>query len=121
MNSTEFQSESELFRAAAELLRLNANGDDRRGSPRHKYDALISVAPYVGGKTPAESLIPVRCKDISRSGISFVSRALDSEQLLLVQLNVEPPVKLVARVIRQLPADDLEFATLVSCQFISKA
>lgn len=121
MNPTEFQSEAELFRSAAELLRLNANHDDRRGAPRHRFDALLSVAPYVPGKNPTDSFIPVHCKDISRSGISFVSQALDLERLWLLQLNVNPPVQLVARVIRQVATDGLNFATLVSCQFIAKA
>ena len=121
MESSEFQNDAELFRAAAELLRLNADQDDRRGASRHKFEALVSVAPYVRGKCPSDSLIPVRCRDVSRSGISFVSQMLDPDRLLLVQLNVEPPVRLVARIVRQSAADDLQFAMLVSCQFIAKA
>lgn len=121
MNPAEFQSEAELFRSAAELLRLSANDDNRRGAPRYKFDGLVSVAPFVPGNTPIDSLVPVRCKDISRSGISFVSQALDPERLWLVQLNVDPPVQLVASVVRQAAADNLNFATLVSCQFVAKA
>jgi hypothetical protein len=121
MLSTAIEEEVEVFNAAAELLGLG-RGVERRMHGRHKYDALVLIGPYIQGNPVQESLLPVRCQDVSNGGISFISRMLEPDRLIVVQLNlnIAEPLRLIARVIRQTPVDDTGFAHLVACQFIRR-
>lgn len=119
MLSKAIDEEVEVFNAAAELLGVRP-GIERRRHARHKYDALVLIGPYVQGNPARESLLPVRCHDISNGGISFYSRMLEPDRLIIVQLNIAQPLSLVARIIRQTPIDETGFAHLVACQFMGR-
>jgi hypothetical protein len=120
MKNATLQQDIATFKAAAELLGIRVRGKERRQARRHRYEGMVSVGPYIGGKAATESLLPVRCKDVSGGGISFLFPRLDSKRLILVRLNAEEPISLVARVVRQVPVDAEGFACLISCQFVAR-
>ena len=120
MKNATLQQDIETFKAAAELLGIRVRGKDRRRAPRHRYEGTVSIGPYAGGRAAAQSLLPVRCKDLSGGGISFLFPRLEPQRLILVRLNAEEPISLVARVVRQVPVDAFGFAYLTSCQFVAR-
>lgn len=81
-----------IYKAVHQLLDSPKMEDhERRGMSRHLFEIQQWIAPYDGSRMPAESdFYPVRCRDLSRSGFSFVTSAKPAFSSLVVILG-EPP------------------------------
>jgi hypothetical protein len=101
----------ELVHRAA--LEAPATGRQRRSRPRWPFPAIQHVVPYEDGPVPPlESFEPVRCMDLSRSGIAFLLPEAPTTRQLLVALGNPPAVRyLTAEVVHQRPM------VLVGCRF----
>ncbi len=84
----------------------------RRARPRWPFPVIQRVVPYEDGPVPPlERFEPVRCLDLSRSGIAFLSPEPAADNLL-VALGKPPAVRYVtAHVVHQ------RMVYLVGCSF----
>lgn len=93
----------------------DASGSNRqrRARPRWPFPAIQRVVPYEDGPVPPlEDFAPVRCMDLSRSGIAFLSPEPPAAENLLVALGKPPAVRYVtAHVVHQ------RTVYLVGCSF----
>lgn len=65
--------------------------NERRKAPRYQFTVRRWIAPYDGSNYPDKSkFFPVRCRDLSRSGFSFVMSKEPEFSDLVVSLRKPP-------------------------------
>ena len=81
-----------IYKAVHKLLGSPKTEDhERRGTSRYPFEIQQWITAYDGSGLPAESdFYPVRCRDLSRSGFSFLTSVKPAFSSLVVILG-EPP------------------------------
>ena len=104
----------------AESSRRSGAGIERRQHLRRPYPFMQMVAPLFNGKMPGkDDFRPVRCHEISRGGISFLSPTPPPTDTYVIELGSPPRLSyLVAMVVH---ATRLPGGYLVGCQFVGRA
>lgn len=83
---TAYEMAHRVLKSSPEL-----GGKDGRRAPRYQFDVLQWIAPYDGNGLPDKSdFSPVRCRDISKTGFSFIVPERLDFPILVVSLG-EPP------------------------------
>jgi PAS domain S-box-containing protein len=98
-------------------------GKDQRASPRLGYGVRQQIAPVIGGAPPQKrDFRYVRCKDISRGGISFYLQQPPDYEDLVVALGAPPQLNyLTARVVRVAEeAGESGSVCVVGCRFTGR-
>ena len=128
----EIETELEQFRAAAarSVDRAAVQPDpegknsERRHRSRRSFPYVQMIAPLVAGHAPEEHHFrPVRCRDISPTGFSFLSPVPPDFQDLMVALGGESTTTyLAARVMHATIVErDNKAAYIVGCRYLSRA
>jgi PAS domain S-box-containing protein len=97
---------------------------DRRVRTRRSFPYVQMIAPMVNGEMPPEHRFrPVRCRDISPTGFSFLSPTPPDFQDLMVALGGETTTTyLAARVMHATIVErDNKAAYIVGCRYLSRA
>jgi PAS domain S-box-containing protein len=97
--------------------------DNRRVRTRRSFPYVQTIAPMVGGEMPPEHRFrPVRCRDISPTGFSFLSPTPPDFQDLMVALGGETTTTyLAARVMHATIVErDNKVAYIVGCRYLSR-
>ena len=97
---------------------------DRRQRSRRAFPYVQMIAPMIDGKMPEEHRFrPVRCRDISPTGFSFLSPTPPDFQDLMVALGGETTTTyLAARVMHATIVErDNKVAYVVGCRYLSRA
>jgi hypothetical protein len=92
MGNVNQQNDLRIYKAVHRML-ASPEGEhqERRGTSRYPFEIVQWIAPYDGSTIPAEAdFFPVRCRDLSRSGFSFVTSDRPAFSSLVVILG-EPP------------------------------
>jgi hypothetical protein len=86
--------------------RSSALADERRNHHRHPYPAIARVAGYsVSESTKPAAMREVMCRDISAEGFSFyLNERIDNEFIVAEFAGRPTPVRMLARIINQIPA-----------------
>lgn len=103
MTEMDRKSAIEAYKVAHRVLTSSpVSGQERRDSPRHPFRVLQWIAPYDGSGFPDESkFFPVRCRDLSQSGFSFVVSEKPDFPTLVVSLGEAPKqTNLTAEIVR---------------------
>ena len=103
MTEMDWHSTMEAYEVAHRVLTSSpVPGQERRGASRRPFRVLQWIAPYDGSAFPDKSeFFPVRCRDLSQSGFSFVVSEMPDFPSLVVSLG-EPPnqTHMVAEIVR---------------------
>jgi hypothetical protein len=93
----------DAYQVAHEILTSSPiPGEERRGAPRHPFANRQWIAPYDGSRFPDQSeFSQVRCRDLSRTGFSFVVKEKPEFTSLVVSLG-DPPnhMHMAAEIVR---------------------
>jgi hypothetical protein len=120
MNASE-EMEADAFVVPFDGFYLDQNG--RRSSAK-PFSCMRMAAPYDGRTAPPESAFcPVRCCELSRDGISFLSPVRPGSEHFVLRLNdrEQPAFLVAARVIScsEYNTEDVR-GFLVSCALIRR-
>ena len=103
MNHPDQPGPMDAYQVAHEILTSSPiPGEERRGAPRHPFANRQWIAPYDGSHFPDQSeFSQVRCRDLSRTGFSFVVSEKPDFSSLVVYLG-DPPnhIPMAAEVVR---------------------
>ncbi len=97
---------------------------DRRQRTRRSFPYVQMIAPMIAGEMPEEHRFrPVRCRDISPSGFSYLSPTPPDFQDLMVALGGQSTTTyLAARVMHATIVErDNQVAYIVGCRYLSRA
>ena len=95
---------------------------DRRDNGRKDYGCLQFIAPYRDGQLPAAAdFEPVKCRDLSPTGFSYLANEPPQHEYVVVALG-QAPFIFVSAAIRhhKLKAIDGSLAYHVGCKFIAR-
>jgi hypothetical protein len=78
---------------------------ERRSEKRHDYRAAQWIAPWDGSKFPGEEeFVPIQCRDLTRSGFSFLAATEPRFAMMVAQFGTPPDVMYVgAQVLHSVP------------------
>jgi PAS domain S-box-containing protein len=97
---------------------------DRRNRTRRAFPYVQMIAPINNGRTPSDKdFRPVRCRDISPSGFSYLAPMPPDFQDLMVALGGETTTTyMAARVMHATIVErDNQIAYIVGCRYLSRA
>src|SRR5688500_3475921 len=82
---------------------------EQRNGRRHVYHCLQLVAPFDGNRLPRqEEFSWAMFKDVSKSGLSFLTEARPATKQLVVAVGPAPFTFLIVEVVRSSKRNDLE-------------
>jgi hypothetical protein len=116
-----FLGPQDLAEIRAAVQKLNKTRE-RRNAPRRSYRVTQLIAPYDGTTLPLPgTFCPVRCRDISQSGVSFVLPDRPAFDHVVVALGTPPDLLyLTAKVVRSWRPAALRGDWEVGCRFLRK-
>ncbi|MBC7852605.1 MAG: hypothetical protein IAF94_04135 [Pirellulaceae bacterium] len=93
----------------AQRLETEQTLTEQRNGRRHVYRCLQLVAPFDGSRLPRQDEFGwAKFKDVSKSGISFLSETRPATKQLVVAVGPAPFSFLVVEVVRASKRSDLE-------------
>ncbi len=80
-------------------------GFERRSEKRHAYRTAQRIARWDGSKFPDENqFVPIQCRDLTRSGFSFLTPTEPRFSTIVAEFGVAPDVFYVAaQILRSVP------------------
>jgi hypothetical protein len=99
-----------------------AGSNERRGAKRFQFPVVQCIAQYDRTGLPSRgSFQPVRCQDLSTSGISFFWPRIPDFEYIVIGLDTSGTrIHLTARVTSVRPASNQPGQLLVGCQFTGR-
>ncbi len=111
MPSVEAEIDAHFYELIHKLVTTDLSEDEpeRRNHPRETFSAIHKVAPYDGKRLPQPSdFADIRCHDLARGGLSYLSANRPASTDLIVAFGVPPDITCVeARVVHM--SDVLQF------------
>jgi hypothetical protein len=100
----------------------DAAGVERRGAKRFLFPVVQSMAQYDRNGLPSRDRFqPIRCQDLSTSGVSFFWPRIPDFEYVVIGLDTdEARIHLSARVTSVRPAPGQPGQLLVGCQFTGR-
>ena len=98
-------------------------GEERRVSSRRPHRVFQWIAPCINGQLPDQTMFyPVKCIDISRTGIAFFTEeALTTEQVIIALGTTEEAFYVRSRVANCSPVQNEEgWRFRVGCEFVER-
>jgi hypothetical protein len=100
----------------------DATGNERRGAKRFQFPVVQCMAQYDRTGLPSRDRFqPIRCQDLSTSGVSFFWPQIPDFEYVVIGLDTDDSlIHLSARVTSVRPAPDQPGQLLVGCQFTGR-
>jgi hypothetical protein len=107
MPSSGSEIDANFYRLIHRMLTTPRKDDlaERRSEKRHEYRAGQRIAPWDGSKFPGEEeFVPIQCRDLTRSGFSFLAAMEPRFAMMVAEFGAPPDVMYVgAQVLHSVP------------------
>ena len=107
MPSPGSEIDANFYRLIHQMLTVPRKNDgaERRSEERHHYRMAQRIAPWDGSKFPTEEeFFPIQCRDLTRSGFSFLAAVEPRFATMVAEFGTPPEVMYVgAQVLHSVP------------------
>ena len=115
-----YQLNPQLLDNIIDNLRHAKGRRERRKSPRQSFPIQQLMAPFYRKMPKADQFVPVSCRDLSTSGVSFYWPTAPDFGKAIVGLGGPPNLTYVAvRIVRHTPCKE-SGRVIVACEFVDR-